>query len=109
MHEEMSPAMRRRLKTLGDDIRTARRKRRMSQADLASRIGVSTGTVKRLEAGDPGVAIGTLAMTLLAYGKVDRLTNLLPEEADDIGLWIDRENLPQRIRKRKRDQEAALF
>ncbi|MDE0039991.1 MAG: helix-turn-helix transcriptional regulator [Gammaproteobacteria bacterium] len=109
MHEEMSPAMRRRLKTLGDDIRTARRKRRISQADLASRIGVSTGTVKRLEAGDPGVAIGTLAMALLAYGKIDRLVNLLPEEADDIGLWIDRENLPQRIRKRKRDREVALF
>lgn len=101
MHENMSPAMRRRLQDLGEDLRTARRRRRIAQADLAARMGVSVGTVKRMEAGDPGVAIGTIAMCLLALGKVERLAGLLPEEVDDIGLMVDRQNLPQRIRKRQ--------
>ena len=102
MHENMTPSVRRRLRSLGEDLRTARRKRRITQADLAARMGVAVTTVHRMEAGDPGVAIGTLAMALLAFGKVERLSDVLPEETDDIGLWIDRENLPQRVRKRKK-------
>ena len=98
----MSPAVRRHLRTLGEDLRTARRKRRITQADLAIRMGVAVSTVQRLEAGDPGVSIGTLAMALLAYGKVERVSDVLPEESDEIGLWIDRGNLPQRVRKRKK-------
>ncbi len=97
----MSPAMRRRLQTLGEDLRTARRRRRITQTDLAARMGVAVGTVKRMEAGDPGVAIGTVAMCLLALGKVERLSMLLPEELDDIGMMVDRQSLPRRIRKRK--------
>lgn len=100
MHKSMSPAMRRRLRNLGEDLRTARRRRRIAQADLAGRMGVSVGTVKRMEAGDPGVAIGTIAMCLLALGKIERLSGLLPEEADDIGLMVDRQSLPQRIRRK---------
>ena len=57
MHENMSPAVRRHLRTLGEDLRTARRKRRITQADLAIRMGVAVSTVQRLEAGDPGVSI----------------------------------------------------
>lgn len=97
----MTPAVRRRLRSLGEDLRTARRKRRITQADLAARMGVAVTTVQRMETGDPGMSIGMLAMALLAFGKVERLSHILPEENDDIGLWIDRENLPQRVRKRK--------
>ena len=63
-------------------------------------MGVSVGTVKRLEAGDPGVGLGSLAMALLAFGDIDRLANLISEESDDIGLILDRTNLPKRIRRR---------
>ena len=123
MNENMSPAVRRVLRTLGEDMRTARRRRRITQADLAARMGVSVGTVKRLEAGDPGLAIGSLAMALLGFGKLERLSDLLPEHADDVGFMLDRENLPQRVRRRKpeassknegeplydRSPEGALF
>ena len=102
MYENMTPAVRGRLRSLGEDLRTARRKRRITQADLAARMGVAVTTVQRMEAGDPGVGIGVIAMALLAFGKVERLSDVLPEENDDIGLWIDRESLPQRVRKRKK-------
>ena len=100
MSNALSPGARRALRALGDDVRTARRKRRIRQADLAARMGVSVGTVKRLEAGDPGVGIGSLAMALLAFGEIVRLANLISEESDDIGLVLDRTNLPKRIRRR---------
>ncbi|MDE0419281.1 MAG: helix-turn-helix transcriptional regulator [Gammaproteobacteria bacterium] len=106
MNENMTPAVRRRLRALGEDIRTARRKRRITQVDLAARMGVAVTTVQRMEAGDPGLSIGTLAMALLAFGNVERLSSILPEESDDIGLWIDRENLPQRVRKRNAESRG---
>ena len=114
MHENMSPAVRRVLRALGDDMRTARRRRRITQADLATRMGVSVGTVKRLEAGDAGLAIGSLAMALLAFGKLERLSGLLPEHADDVGFMLDRANLPQRVRRRNRvksskDESESLY
>ena len=114
MHENMSPAVRRMLRALGDDMRTARRRRRITQADLATRMGVSVGTVKRLEAGDAGLAIGSLAMALLAFGKLERLSNLLPEHADDVGFMLDRANLPQRVRRRNpvkssKDESEPLY
>ena len=61
-------------------------------------MGVSVGTVQRLEAGDPGVAIGSLAMALLGFGQLNRLLDVLPEGQDDIGQMLDRQNLPLRVR-----------
>lgn len=107
MGNSLSPGVRRVLRTLGDDIKTARRKRRITQADLAARMGVSVGTVKRLETGDPGVGIGSLAMALLAFGDIDRLANLIPERSDDIGLMLDHANLPKRIRRRRAESERT--
>jgi len=44
----------------GGMIRAARIQRGMTAAELASRAGVSRGVVQRTEAGDPGVAIGSV-------------------------------------------------
>jgi len=64
------------------------------------------GTVQRLEAGDPGVAIGSLAMALLAFGQLDRLLAVLPESQDDIGQMVDRQNLPRRVRNGRQSRPA---
>jgi transcriptional regulator with XRE-family HTH domain len=54
-------------KVLGIEIARARRKRRWTTAELASRAGISTGTLLRVERGDPTVSIGIVfeAATLL--------------------------------------------
>jgi transcriptional regulator with XRE-family HTH domain len=75
----------------------ARRGRRISSEDLAERMGVSRGTLRRLEQGDPGIALNTLAMALSALGMLDRLTDLIAQSTDDIGLMIARENLGKRV------------
>lgn len=86
---------------LGQNINIARRKRRMSLADFASRMRMSQGTVIRLEKGEPGVSIQALAMALLALGEIRRLYDLLDISTDDTGLLFDMEALPKRIRRAK--------
>lgn len=63
-----SPKSKSALDRLGQDIRSARLRRRVTVADLAVRAGTSPSTVARLEKGDPGVAIGTLADVLVVLG-----------------------------------------
>lgn len=93
-----SIAVKKALVRLGQNINIARRKRRMSLADFASRMRMSQGTVIRLEKGEPGVSIQALAMALLALGEIRRLHDLLDISTDDTGLLFDMESLPKRIR-----------
>ena len=60
------------LRKLGADIAIARRVRRTSTIDMSERMGVTRGTLRRLEKGDPGVSLNTLAMALSALGTSDR-------------------------------------
>lgn len=89
------------LKQLGRDIEVARKKRRMSVADFCERIGVSDKTLKKLERGEGGVRIETLAMALLALGMLDRLRELVDPGTDEAGLSLDISRLPQRIHRAK--------
>ena len=63
------------VEALGANIKTARLKRRISVQDFAQRIGVSASTVARLEKGDGGVSIGTLAMACLVLGEIGRIAD----------------------------------
>ncbi len=98
IHKKYSPRVQKTLKTLGQNINIARRRRRESQQQFAERMGISSGTLKRLEKGDPGIGIGHLAMAFLALGELHRLDNILDCSTDELGLMIDLEALPKRIR-----------
>ena len=65
-------------------------------------MGVSESTLIRLEKGDAGVSIGTLAMACLVLGEINRISEFLDPGSDDTGLLLERGSLPKRIdRKRK--------
>lgn len=89
------------LEALGNNIKTARLKRRISVKDFSDRVGVSESTVIRLEKGDGGVSIGTLAMACLVLGEIDRISDLLDPGSDDTGLFLDRAALPKRIDRKR--------
>ena len=97
-----SPSARRALQSLGADLRVARLKRRIPVKEFAERMGVSKRTVARLEKGDGGVGIGTLAMACLVLGELDRISGFLDAGSDDTGLLMEKENLPRRIDSRRR-------
>ena len=63
-------------------------------------MGVSVSTLRSLEAGEPGVSMGSLAMALLSLGMLSRLDDLGDLGQDDIGLLMDIDALPQRVRLR---------
>ena len=86
---------------LGADLALARRRRHISQASLAERIGASLNTVKRMEKGDQRVPLHFVARTLHVFGEIERLSRLLDTSEDVIGLSLMDAQLPQRIRARK--------
>jgi hypothetical protein len=97
--------VRRALRKLGHDLRDARRRRRIPLTIAAQRASISRMTLIKIEKGDAGVALGLYATVLFVMGMVDRLADLADPKNDSVGLQLEEENLPQRIRARK--QKAA--
>lgn len=93
-------AVTRAITKLGHDLALARRRRRISQASLAARIGASVSTVKRLESGDMRVPLHFVARALYVFGEITRLTSLLDTANDSIGLTLADEQLPMRVRRK---------
>ncbi len=90
--------VRRVLRKLGHDIKDARRRRRIPTAILAERASISRATLVKIEKGDPSVALGLYATVLFALNLADRLADLADVKHDAVGLQLEEENLPQRIR-----------
>jgi transcriptional regulator with XRE-family HTH domain len=90
-----------RLRLMGDDIRNARKSRRMSMAELAGRALTNRETLRRLEKGEPGVSMGTLAHVLWVLGLEANLGNLASLEADAHRRLRLEQELPKRIRRRQ--------
>jgi transcriptional regulator with XRE-family HTH domain len=90
------------LRKLGQDIRDARKRRRLPMELLAERARISRSTLTKVEKGDESVALGIYAAVLFALGLVEGLGNLADPITDSIGRSLEERNLPQRIRLPKR-------
>lgn len=93
--------VRRALVQLGADLSAARRRRRIPVSLMAERAFVSRNTITRVERGDPSVSMGIYATVLFVLGLTDRLTELAAPARDVVGLGLEEERLPQRIRTPK--------
>jgi transcriptional regulator with XRE-family HTH domain len=86
-------------RTLGLSIARARRERRWTLTDLAERAGISPITLRKVERGDPTVALGTAfeLATLLGVSlfgaDADELSSLVAWSRDKLAL------LPERVRQ----------
>ena len=90
------------LRKLGTDMRDARRRRRIPTALMAERAGISRMTLNKLERGDAGVSMGSYATVLFVLGMTERLDNLADARHDSVGLALEEEHLPKRIRLPRR-------
>lgn len=93
------------LRKLGADIRGARLRRRISTEMLAERAAISRTTLNKVEKGDPSVAMWIYASVLFVLGLTDRLEKLADHKEDSLGLQLEEERLPQRIRSRKTSEK----
>ena len=69
---------------------------------MASRASISRTTLGKVEKGDPGVSLGIYATVLFVLGLADRLGDLADIRTDEVGLMLEEERLPQRIRHSKK-------
>jgi len=95
----LSLPVRRAVRKLGEDIRDARRRRRLSTALVAERASISRTTLNKIESGEPGVALGNYAAVLFALGLIDRLAELADVRHDPTGLALMDDQLPKRVRR----------
>lgn len=101
IHDVLPPRVRRSLLKVGRDLSVARKKRNLTVAMMAERLGVAKATYLRIEKGDPSVSMGAYAMTFFVLGFTDALTDLVDPGADDQGLLLDLDRLPKRVRVKK--------
>jgi transcriptional regulator with XRE-family HTH domain len=91
--------VKRALAKLGGDIRSARLRRRITAAVMAERVFITRMTLRKVEHGDPTVSLGIYATVLFILGLTPRLAELADARTDELGLALEEERLPQRIRQ----------
>ncbi len=106
-HDILPLATRRSLATFGRNLRIARIRRRLTMASMAERCGISVATWRRMEKGDPTVAIGAWAMALFILGEGSALAEVLAPGVDEVGMVLDEGRLPKRVRSRASERSPA--
>ncbi len=80
------PQTKRRAEALGERLRLARLRRRMSLSDLAARVDVTRATLARLERGELSTSLGVLARVLGVLGLEEDLDRIAQD--DELGQRI---------------------
>lgn len=82
---------------LGENLRTARLRRRMSTDELAAAAQISRKTLYALENGSSGVSIGTIMSVLWALGLIDTAAAMADPTSDEHGRILEAARLPKRV------------
>jgi len=61
-------------------------------------------TLNKVEKGDLGVSLGTYATVLFVLGMANRLADVADPRHDTVGLELEEEHLPERIRLSRRQK-----
>jgi transcriptional regulator with XRE-family HTH domain len=92
-------SVQRSLRQLGEHLRTWRKLRGLTAAEVADRAGIAVTTVQRLETGR-GATLENVVRVARALGVMDALTTALDPYATDLGRLRADEALPERVRHR---------
>ncbi len=74
------PSTKRIMKSLGENIKLARRRRRLSTGQVAERSNISRSTLWLVEKGDPGVAMGTYLQILFVLGLENDMQQIAADD-----------------------------
>jgi DNA-binding XRE family transcriptional regulator len=84
---------------LGENIRLARVRRRLSQEDLAQACGITRKTLYVLEKGAPGATISTAFTVLWKLGLLNTAVALADPDTDEHGKILEAARRPRRVRQ----------
>ena len=90
------------LKKLGEDLKNARKRRRITTKLAAERANISRTTLTKIEKGDAGVSIGAYAKVLFILGLISHLADMVDVTSDKLGQMFEAEHLPKRVRHKNR-------
>jgi transcriptional regulator with XRE-family HTH domain len=99
-------AAKRALRKLGEDLKYARRLRRIPTALMVERVGITRATLARAEKGDSSVSVGVYASMLFVLGFIDRFEDVASVRHDDVGITLEEAQLPKRFRLRRPRSET---
>jgi Predicted transcriptional regulator len=108
VYETLTAKNQLRLQELGERFRLARQRRQWTQKDLAARAGISEGTVKKIEAGNPRVPVGFWLQLMDIFAIAAEIEQLALPENDRVGAAMDDRPLRQRVRSRAAPIEFDL-
>lgn len=90
---------------LGERVRVARLRRRLSMDDLAKACGIGRRTLYRIENGEPGVALGSMLAVLWKLGLLDTVRAVADPDGDEHGKVLEAARRPQRVRTPASDND----
>ena len=105
LDEQLPHEVLKQLEELGQRVRVARVRRRMSTEDLAQACGIGRRTLYRIESGEPGIALGTFMSVLWKLGLLDTLRGIADPDTDDHGKILEAASRPQRVRASAPDND----
>jgi transcriptional regulator with XRE-family HTH domain len=88
-------------RALGERLAVARKRRRLTQKELARRAGLSAFTIIRIEKGVASTELGSVVRVLWALGLDGSLASVADTAGDDVGQALERARLPKRVTGRK--------
>ena len=89
------------LARLGQNIRTARLRRRLPQLELAQRMGVSRFVIADVEKGKPTTGVAVYLGALWALGLLDEMRQVADPDRDEEGKTLERARNPRRAHRRR--------
>ena len=102
-----SPKAKRQLLKLGDNIKMARLRRKLSLRAVAQRAGISLNTVVAIENGESGVSIGAIVNVLHCLGLAEDISLIAKD--DLLGRKLQDLALEPKKRSPKKTKEKELL
>jgi len=95
--DRVFPEVALRLRHLGGYIRIARKRRRMTIAEIGERLNIGYQTVVRLEKGDPNVSVASYMSAAWLFGLDSQFTESVHPDKDETGKALELSRLPKRV------------
>ena len=91
-------------KALGESLKVARKRRGLTQSEVAMRIGTAREVVMKAENGKSVTSYNLMAMLWL-YGLLNQAINSISDDKDVVGMSFEKSKLPMRVRKKVSNAE----